>query len=112
MNEVNCSESDAAKRSVFDQVVMPHDAVMLRPVRFVGENDIKLYDPVEFKSGKEGCELYFRRCKVFGGIATSKEETVGLCDILNKDFDVVGDFPLTSKGLRWLYKSLDTRVAA
>mgnify|MGYP000719189877 CR=1 FL=1 len=88
MNEVNCSESDAAKRSVFDQVVMPHDAVMLRPVRFVGENDIKLYDPVEFKSGKEGCELYFRRCKVFGGIATSKEETVGLCDILNKDFDI------------------------
>jgi len=98
--------------SQINEVVMPHDAVMLRPVRFVGKNDIKLYDPVEFKSGKKGCELYYRRCKVFGGVAKSKEEQVGLCDILNKDFDVVGDFPLTSKGLRWLYKSLDTRVAA
>ena len=75
------------------------------------EDDLKHYTATTLPNGpKQGCELYLRRCKAFGGIATQKEDEVGLCDVLDDDGDVVENFPLNKKGIRYLIKALNAKV--
>jgi hypothetical protein len=90
---------------------LPDESCMLRPVRWIGENDIRLYEPVQFTGSNPAgsCLTYYRRCKVFGGVAENERETAGMCDVLDSNLDIVTDFPLTQKGLKWLYKALDSR---
>lgn len=91
--------------------VIPKDACALRPVRLLPNGQLRLYETVEFLSDQPSgvCAMYYQRCKVFGGIAKTNDE-VGVCDVLNKDGDIIADFPLSRKGLSWLCKALGTRI--
>jgi len=91
--------------------VMPDDAHALRPIRFLPDEQLQFYTAVTFPEGpKDGCDIARRRCYVSGGIAKGKEDATGICDVLNSDGDIVADFWLNDKGLRFLYRQLHLRV--
>ena len=92
-------------------VQVPETAVMMQPIRFKGD-DLEHYCAVEFKGDNPqgACQMYTKRCEIAGGVAESEEQAVGICDFLDKDFNIVGNFYLTRKGLRYLYRALDTRL--
>lgn len=87
-------------------------AKMLRIVRFFPNDEARMYEPVKF-TGKDpaaSCDMYYRRCKTFSGVASESAGADGICDILDGHGDIVGDFYLNKKGLKYLYEALDTRV--
>ena len=89
---------------------MPADAVALRPVRFLPGNDLRYYTATTFpRNPLAGCDLYYRRCKVFGGVKGGSEQA-GICDVLDEHGEVVADFPLNRHGLEYLYRALGCRV--
>lgn len=93
----------------------PADAVALRPVRFIGSGDntdLRFYEGVEFltKDPSASCDMYYRRCEVFSGVAKGPDDASGICDVLDKNGDIIDDFWLTAAGLNWLYRTLKTRV--
>lgn len=95
-----------------DEFVMPNDAHALQPLRFVGADGAKQYTAVTFpRNPKGGCQMYYNRCRVAGGITGHDSDGVaGLCDILDKEGDIIADFSLNKKGLNYLYKALGLRV--
>lgn len=89
-----------------DPLVMPGTAVALRPVRFMQGDDLRYYTATTFpRNPRAGCDLYYRRCKAFGGVNGGSEQ-IGICDVLDAHGDVVADFPLTRHGLGYLYRAL------
>jgi hypothetical protein len=90
---------------------MPDEAFALRPVRFLPDNELRYYSGVTFPRNPKGaCDMYYRRCRVFGGIAPCRQDEVGLCDVLDEHGDVIDNFPLNAKGLKYLIKFLKCRV--
>jgi hypothetical protein len=91
--------------------VMPDDAYALRPVRFMRNEQLKYYSAVTFpENPRAGCDIYRRRCDITGGIAAGQDDATGICDILNERDDIVADFWLNDKGLKFLYSKLNLRV--
>lgn len=102
----------AIRASRLERLVMPGAAVALRPVRFMPGDDLRYYTATTFpRDPRAGCDLYYRRCEVFGGVADGDDQA-GICDVLNMDGDVVADFPLNRHGLDYLYRALGCRVEA
>ena len=96
------------RASRLERLVMPTNAVALRPVRFLPGEDLRYYTATTFpRDPRAGCDLYYRRCEAFGGV---HGEQAGICDVLDERGDVVADFPLTSHGLDYLYRALECRV--
>jgi len=94
------------------QIVMPVDAVALRPVRFMRGDEIRNYTATTFPNDpRGGCDIYYRRCKVFGGIASDNDEA-GICDVLDERGNIVADFPLNRRGLKYLCTTLRCLVEA
>ncbi len=94
-------------------IVMPDDAVALRPVRFLPGDELRYYTAITFpKNPKGGCDMYRRRCDITGGIAKSAVDATGICDVLDENGDIIADFWLNDKGLRYLYRALGCRVEA
>lgn len=91
---------------------MPEDACIFRVSRLIDDDTIRFYGAIRFTGDNPAgaCMMYLRRCEIFGGIAKSKDEMAGACDIENLEGDIVEDFGLNRKGLRYLYKALKLRV--
>lgn len=87
-------------------------AKMMRIVRFLPNDEARMYEPVEFtgKDPSASCDMYYRRCQTFGGVASESANADGICDLLDGKGDIVGDFYINQKGLRYLYDALGTRV--
>jgi hypothetical protein len=85
---------------------------MMRIVRFLPNDEARMYEPVEFtgRDPSASCDMYYRRCETFGGVVTESVSADGICDLLDVNGDIVGDFYLNKKGLKYLYSALDTRV--
>ena len=91
--------------------VMPDDAYALQPVRFMPNDQLRYYTAITFpKNPRGGCDMYRRRCEVFGGIAKSEADATGICDILDEHGNIIADFWLNRKGLNYLYRALGCRV--
>lgn len=110
-SSTHLAETETQDKNSMD-ASLPESAYGLRPVKHKKDSDdLTHYTAITFPSEpKSGCELYMRRCKSIGGIAKSKADTVGLCDILDKDGDIVSDFPLNQKGLNYLISSLNLKI--
>lgn len=109
----NSNTDEPKVRNMVEVFVTPNDAHALRPVRFMPDDQLKYYTGVTFPNGaKNGCDIYRRRCDIAGGIPKSEDQATGICDILNKEGDIVADFWLNDKGLRFLYQKLNLRVDA
>lgn len=90
---------------------IPKEAHALRPVRFMPDDQLREYTGTTFPNGPwKGCSMYARRCAAFGGVAAGEADATGVCDILDAEGDIIGDFWLNDKGLRYLYRALDLRV--
>ena len=82
-------------------------AVALRPVRAL-KDGFRYYEATTFPQNPwQGCEMYLRRCKAFGFLKGDGEIVL---DVLDKNGDVIQDFPLTRKGLRYLRKEFRFKV--
>lgn len=92
-------------------IKMTTEAHALRPVRFLPGDRLRVFTAVTFPNDPPGgCSVYARRCEVFGGVAEGEGDSVGVCDILDSDGSIIGDFWINSKGLRYLYRALNLRV--
>lgn len=85
------------------------DAVALRPVRIIRTKGrdavIRHYTATTFPENPwGGCNLYLRRCRLFGGL--SDADTDLLLDVLNEAEDIIQDYNLTRKGFEYLRKKL------
>ena len=113
MNDAT-KKATVGSESAVERFVMPADAVALQPVRFMPGNELRYYTATTFLNNpRGGCGMYYQRCRVAGGIAEhGTSDEVGLCDVLNDAGDIVADFSLTRKGLKFLNKTLGCRVEA
>lgn len=84
-------------------------AYALRPVRIIGDG-IRVYEGTTFpRNPWAGCELWLRRLRLLGHLA---DDGAGiLLDVLDAHGDIVQDFPLTQRGLRYMRELLRSRVA-
>lgn len=83
-------------------------AVALRCVRVVGD-DFRYYEAMTFPDNPwQGCEMWLRRCHVFGMLVSDDADIV--IDILDANGDIIQDFPLSRAGLRYLKSQLRFRV--
>jgi len=72
---------------------------------------LREYTATTFPRGpRAGCSIYARRCEAFSGVPEREADATGICDILDAEGDIIGDFWLNDKGLRYLYRALDLRV--
>lgn len=94
-----------------DPVVVPLNACALRIVRMLKNGKLRVFEAITFpKNPYSGCEIMHRRVKAFGHIAKTDEETYGLCDVLDKDGDIISDFWLTKQGFDYLKRKLGCHV--
>ena len=108
MEQPQDQASAAGGLSAVDRSVIPAVAVALRPVRFLPGDGLRYYTATTFpRDPRAGCDLYYRRCRAFGGV---DGEQAGICDVLDAAGDVVADFPLTAHGLDYLYRALGCLV--
>lgn len=82
------------------------NAFALRPVRIVeSSNSFRIYSATTFPNDPwKGCELYLRRCKAFGYLKEERGDLV--IDVLDKDGDIIQDFPITRDGFEYLREKL------
>lgn len=81
-------------------------AVALRPARVVGD-ELRLYTATTFPGDPwGGCDLALRRCRLVGGLARAGEQTGLILDVLDDEGDIIQDYALTRKGLRYLRRTL------
>jgi len=89
-------------------VELDQRAVALRPVRAL-KDGFRYYEATTFPENPwQGCEMYLRRCAAFGMLKEDGGHIV--LDVLDKNGDVVQDFPLTREGLRYLRREFRFRV--
>ena len=90
-------------------ISLNENAHALRPVRaMVKDNRFRVYTATTFKTPFKGCHLTLRRCDAFGYL---KEEGANLVlDVLDKNGDIIQDFPLTKKGFEYLRRVLRFKV--
>ncbi len=81
-------------------------AFALRPVRVVEKNnEFRFYTAITFpRAPWNGCELYLRRCKAFGYLKEDRADLV--IDVLDKNGDIIQDFPITRDGFEYLREKL------
>jgi len=80
----------------------------LRPVRIVGDA-FRFYEATTFpKNPWAGCEMYLRRCNFLGWLKEDGSKIV--LDVLDRNGDIIQDFPLTRDGLRYLRSHLRFKV--
>lgn len=88
------------------------NAYAMRVVR-ARESGFVVYTGVTFPAGPfTGVNLYLRRCEAFGYLVEeSKGKTIGFTiDILDKDGDIIQDYPLSFKGFEYLRRTLKFTV--
>lgn len=93
--------------------VIPDGAAGLWCHRFGSDGNIgRSYTEVVFtgENPTGAARMMANRCQAFGGITEHDNEALGLADVIDSDGDIVGNFLLTQKGLRYFYKSLGLRV--
>ncbi|MFA5630315.1 MAG: hypothetical protein WC997_02285 [Porticoccaceae bacterium] len=95
--------------------IIPDEAVGFQVQRIMREREVELraYTPIQFTTERpaQSCRLYYTRCRVFSGVHEGSAETsAGICDVLDKDGDIIGDFLLNRKGIKWLIKALGATV--
>lgn len=92
-------------------IEVPEDAFSLQPVRYINEDELRYYTATTFPSNpRGGCQVWLSRCRIAGGIVETLAEAAGICDILNRDGDIIADVYLNRKGLNFMYTKLNCRV--
>ncbi|GAB0154577.1 hypothetical protein MnBA_39770 [Marinobacterium sp. BA1] len=105
------SQQDSNREYISGEYKVPEGAVSLRPIRFMPDNEIQYYTGVTWDRNPRGvCQMYYNRCRIFGGVAAERADEVGLCDVLNEEGDVIDTIPLNAKGLRYLIKQFKCRI--
>lgn len=83
------------------------DAYAIRPVRLIGEDELRHYEAVYFPNNpRSGIEQYLRQ--LLGDLTDDGSGL--LLDILNEDGDIVQDYPLNRSGFKFLRSRLKLRV--
>ena len=84
-------------------------------IRFVGQDDIKVYNAVTFPDeiSKNGTiKKILNQCDHNRGISYNHTDTMGYCSILDEKGDLLGEIELTQKGVQFLIKSLKLKPTA
>jgi len=81
------------------------DAFALRPVRMlVKKNEFRHYEAITFPNPFETCSMYLRRCDL------KDDGSNLLIDILDKNGNIIQEYPITRKGFNYLRRSLKFKV--
>jgi hypothetical protein len=91
--------------------ILDKNAHALRVCRLLKSKDeIRYYEPITFpKDPYKGCELYLRRCEVFGYILTNSSSPY-LIDVFDKEGDIIQDFEISKNGFKYLQKELKFKI--
>lgn len=89
----------------FDLAQLPEDAFALRPVRIIAD-ELREYDAITFPGNpRGGCSMYLRRCQ--GQLLDDDSDC--MIDVINKDWDIIAEYPITTKGFEYLRRTLKFR---
>lgn len=94
------------------EINLNKNAHALRPVRVVGNEELREYEAVTFPNDPwQGCEIYLRRCGAFGYLV-SANDSYAVVDVLDASGDIIQDYGVTHAGFNYLREKLKFRVAS